>query len=559
MSSHVPKNLVPLGLKTQEKVSRIPPSPLTQLLPNLLPFCSSGPNSSYKYESSECFLLEKVPELKNYFTLEGKIGEGTFSKVFKARLIKNKDKEYALKYIIPTIKPDRIAVELRYLRDFGGSDNVCGVEAALLHNGHAVMVLPYFPHDKFTDYLHVMSIENIRLYMKNLLLALGRIHSHGIIHRDVKPTNFLYNHSLKKYLLVDFGLAQDQKDFQLLKKTFAQCVKQRQSLKECTNQQQPVRPILPATIQVVGKPENKQIVVGKRTKNEEGLMSKKMKNTQGFPIPVESSVFHTPETPTNAETPEKGFKNPGKVVAKTPTKMRNPALQASENVKTPIKSTQAASVTIIPETPLKTTTKETRQKMTAKRLITYDESPKSRLQDTTGITCECFQKPQVCKICTKKLEMYAPRAGTPGFRAPEVLLKTIEQSTAIDVWSAGVIFISLLSGRYPFFRNADDMTSLSEIISLLGTKRVFRAAKKLGKSLTIDPEVHPPKDLRRVCESLRGSEHALTDVPDAAYDLLDRLLDPHPLSRITAEHALKHSFFHPSPPPPPLSSLSLND
>ena len=52
---------------------------------------------------------------------------------------------------------------------------------------------------------------------------------------------------------------------------------------------------------------------------------------------------------------------------------------------------------------------------------------------------------------------------------------------AVDMWSAGVIFLSLLSGRYPFFRGNDDMTCLSQIISLLGTEKVARAAASFGQ------------------------------------------------------------------------------
>ena len=75
----------------------------------------------------------------------------------------------------------------------------------------------------------------------------------------------------------------------------------------------------------------------------------------------------------------------------------------------------------------------------------------------------------------------APRAGTPGFRAPEVLLKYPHQTTAVDVWSAGVILLCILSGRYPFFRAHDDMSALAQIVSLLGSKAMAEAAKNCGK------------------------------------------------------------------------------
>lgn len=75
----------------------------------------------------------------------------------------------------------------------------------------------------------------------------------------------------------------------------------------------------------------------------------------------------------------------------------------------------------------------------------------------------------------------APRAGTPGFRAPEVLLKYPHQTTAVDVWSAGVIFLCILSGRYPFFKAHDDMSALAQIVSLMGSRETADAAKTFGE------------------------------------------------------------------------------
>lgn len=52
--------------------------------------------------------------------------------------------------------------------------------------------------------------------------------------------------------------------------------------------------------------------------------------------------------------------------------------------------------------------------------------------------------------------------------------------SAVDIWSAGVIFLSLLSGRYPFFRANDDMTALAQIVSTFGSEQVKEAAKACG-------------------------------------------------------------------------------
>ena len=76
----------------------------------------------------------------------------------------------------------------------------------------------------------------------------------------------------------------------------------------------------------------------------------------------------------------------------------------------------------------------------------------------------------------------APRAGTPGFRPPEVLLKYPQQSTAVDVWSAGIVLLCLLSKKYPFFKAQDDMSAMAQIVGLFGSKECSRAAKAYGKT-----------------------------------------------------------------------------
>ena len=50
--------------------------------------------------------------------------------------------------------------------------------------------------------------DDLRHYMLSLLEALAFMHEKGIIHRDVKPNNFLYCHATRQACLTDFGLAE---------------------------------------------------------------------------------------------------------------------------------------------------------------------------------------------------------------------------------------------------------------------------------------------------------------------------------------------------------------
>lgn len=80
-----------------------------------------------------------------------------------------------------------------------------------------------------------------------------------------------------------------------------------------------------------------------------------------------------------------------------------------------------------------------------------------------------------------KPSLIASRAGTPGFRPPEVLLKVKNQTTAVDVWAAGVMFLSILSHTCNFFNNVDDATALAELMTVFGFEKLRKLAQQFSK------------------------------------------------------------------------------
>ncbi|XP_068949343.1 cell division cycle 7-related protein kinase-like isoform X5 [Petaurus breviceps papuanus] len=410
------------------------------------------------------------------------------------------EEKIALKHLIPTSHPIRIAAELQCLTVAGGQDNVMGVKYCFRKNDHVVIAMPYLEHESFLEILNSLSFQEVREYMFNLFKALRRIHQFGIVHRDVKPSNFLYNRRLKKYALVDFGLAQGTRDTKVDLLKLVQSEAQQES---CSQNKAPI--VKANKVSLIKQPKPMDVTSRKLT---------------------------------------------------------------------------------------------TKKKVVSTKTVTSNLARKTASTCPANLTCDCYATDQVCSVCLSRRQQVAPRAGTPGFRAPEVLTKCPNQTTAIDMWSAGVIFLSLLSGRYPFYKASDDLTALAQIMAVRGSRETIQAAETFGKSVLCSKEI-PAQNLRTLCERLRGTpsldvekqdDHAhestlslRTDqklklplhmehpgsslhedsrgvsetpmnehqaslkgwdrVPDEAYDLLDKLLDLNPATRITAQEALVHPFF----------------
>lgn len=133
------------------------------------------------------------------------------------------------------------------------------------------------------------------------------------------------------------------------------------------------------------------------------------------------------------------------------------------------------------------------------------------------------------------------RAGTRGFRAPELLLQC-SHSTKADVWSVGVIMLSAITGRYPFFQSPSDLDGLAEIAALLGSTPLKAMAWKYNKNLRL-PHFRQKKPLSRICIELQ--QRPLGAYDNDAYDLLQRMLTLDPEKRISAADALDHPFLQP--------------
>ncbi|CAN1317451.1 Probable serine/threonine-protein kinase At1g09600 [Linum perenne] len=154
-----------------------------------------------------------VPRKADSFEKLDKIGQGTYSNVYRARDLDQK-KIVALKKVrFDNLEPDSVrfmAREINILRRLD-HPNVIKLEGLVTSRMSCslYLVFEYMEHDlaglashpglKFTE-------AQVKCYMQQLLLGLDHCHNRGVIHRDIKGSNLLIgNNGILK--IADFGLA----------------------------------------------------------------------------------------------------------------------------------------------------------------------------------------------------------------------------------------------------------------------------------------------------------------------------------------------------------------
>nr|ODN89954.1 CDC7 protein kinase [Cryptococcus depauperatus CBS 7841] len=372
-----------------------------------------------------------------------RLGEGTFSSVYLARdmLYHLYDNEYwsgltdddpdedptrdvrvALKKILVTSSAVRIENELAILENLRGCRNVSQLITAFREEDQVIIVLPYHPCDDFRHFYKHMDLPHIRSYMRDLFRSLKDTHRRGIIHRDVKPANFLFDYEREHGVLVDFGLA------------------------------------------------------------------------ERYCPPVEPTCQHAPAT---------------------------------------IHSLHGSKV-------------NTGETAVVEQAV-YDARKRSKLgEGRVGFPHE-----------DKRPAIRTNRAGTRGFRAPEVLLKCPDQTVALDVWSAGVVLFSIVTQKFPAFNSSDDIEALMEIAAIFGRTALERCALLHNRTMisnvpTLDS---PPASLTELILRLNPhlyTPHSPNPTPEEAaehiclmdhiLDLLSKLLRLDATKRLTAAQALRHPF-----------------
>merc|ERR1712227_234171 len=148
-------------------------------------------------------------KLESYQKLD-KLGEGTYATVFKGKS-RLTDNLVALKEIRLEHEegaPCTAIREVSLLKDLKHNNIVTLHD--IVHTDRALtLVFEYLERDLkqyMDDCGGILSMNNVKIFLFQLIRGLGYCHSRRILHRDLKPQNLLIN-EMGELKLADFGLA----------------------------------------------------------------------------------------------------------------------------------------------------------------------------------------------------------------------------------------------------------------------------------------------------------------------------------------------------------------
>jgi len=150
------------------------------------------------------------------------LGRGGMATVYRVRDVEL-DEEVALKVLNRDLAEEEIYCE-RFRREakrmlkIHHPRIVTAVDIGTLPSGQPFLKMPVLSNGNLHDQVRQGGLpeESVRIWAEDALEALACIHRFGIIHRDVKPSNFLLDEE-RHACLTDFGIALTAEDTRLTK------------------------------------------------------------------------------------------------------------------------------------------------------------------------------------------------------------------------------------------------------------------------------------------------------------------------------------------------------
>lgn len=168
--------------------------------------------------------MKAVPKLNINIpdhTILDKIGEGGMSAVYLGRQ-QSLQRKVAIKVLKKLVMEDKLLAErfvdeAKTVASLDHPHIISIYEAKKLPSGLAYFTMPYLTHGDFSEII-CTNAEHLIDLLGQICDGLSHAHEHGVIHRDLKPDNILFD-QFGRIKIADFGIAITKKSQRKTKET----------------------------------------------------------------------------------------------------------------------------------------------------------------------------------------------------------------------------------------------------------------------------------------------------------------------------------------------------